>query len=149
MSWLPDRKRGYVRKKKGILPPDPDAAAQYRRNARESGVEFTQQLQRMLIDELHVASKYQRFRVHGVGNDGSHAHDLVSWRDERDWSAVRRGIKTSLTRRLNREFGKRSWFVDGASRKRVRDRRHFDYLTTTYLPDHPGWKWSPEKGFYL
>src|SRR5688572_11364360 len=148
-SWLPDRKQGYTRKKKGYLPRDPKAAEQYRRNAKEGPVEFTDAMQKAMIEEVQIAAKHQQFRVHSIGNDPPHNHDLVSWRDGRDWGAIRRGIKSSLTRRLNREFGKRTWFVDGASRKRVRDRRHFDYLTITHLPDHPGWKWSPEKGLYL
>ena len=45
-----------------------------------------------------------------------------------------------------RQIERREWFVEGGSRKRVKDRAHFDYLVTTYLPRHRGWKWSSEKG---
>lgn len=148
-SWMPDRKRGYTKRDKGILPPDPDMAGRYRRSMKESPVEFSHDIQRAMIDELRVASKHQRFRNEAIATDPTHLHDLVSWRDDRSWERLRNGIRSSLTRRLNELSGKRAWFVEGASRKRVLDREHYDYLTITYLPDHVGWKWSPEKGHYL
>jgi len=102
-----------------------------------------------MIEEAHVASSFQRFKVRAVGTDPTHVHVLVSWRDDWKWERLRDGLRTSLTRRLNKQFEKRNWFVDGASRKQVSKREHYDYLVETYLPDHPGWKWSLEKGLYL
>jgi hypothetical protein len=148
-SWMPDRKRGYTKRSKRILPPDPEMAGRYRQNMKESPIEFDHEIQRVMIDELLVASKYQRFRNESIGSDPTHLHDLVTWRDDRSWAQLRNGIRSSLTRKLNQLFGRRTWFVDGASRKRVLDRDHYDYLTITYLPDHPGWKWSPQRGLYL
>ena len=145
---MPDRKRGYVKRDKGVLPPDPDMAGRYKQNMKESPVEFDADKQRAMLDEMRIGSKFQRFDLRGVGTDPTHLHGLVSWRDERSWDRLRNGIRSSLTRRLNREFEKRSWFVEGASRKRVVERQHYDYLIDTYLPDHPGLKWSPKKGVY-
>ena len=145
---MPDRRRGYVKRGKGILPRDFDMGARYRGNINERAACFEDDAQRIMIDKLHAASAYQRYRVHSVGTDYGHFHGLVSWRDTRHWSALRRSIRTSLTRRLNRDIARRTWFVNGSSRKRVKDRDHFDHLVETYLPDHPGWKWSPEKGLY-
>jgi len=69
---------------------------------------------------------------------------------------MRTAVKQSLTRTLNRTLGpraglpaamegreaeRRKWFSGGASRKRVRDRDHFDYLMTDYLPSHRGAFW--------
>jgi len=81
-----------------------------------------------------------------VATEISHAHVLVGWRDSRTWLRLRSTIKSSMTRYLNREFERQEWFVEGASRKRVKDRKHFDHLVMRYLPKHAGWKWSPERG---
>ncbi len=149
LSWLPDRKRGYTHRGQGILPPDPDMADRYRRNAKESPVSFEPDSQKIMIEEVLIAAKFQRFTVDSIGTDPSHLHLLNHWRDEREFDVIRNGLRSSLTRRLNRDFGKRTWFSESASRKRVLDQEHFDYLVVTYLPDHPGWKWSSERGLYL
>jgi hypothetical protein len=61
---------------------------------------------------------------------------------------LRVSIKKSMTIRLNREYWQRKWLSEGASRKRVANQEHFDYLVCTYLPEHGGWKWSEEQGPY-
>jgi REP element-mobilizing transposase RayT len=144
LSWLPDRKRGYVKRKRGILPCDPEMARRYREAAKEDPVWFDEEIQRLLINEALVASQFQKTRVHVVATDPSHVHELLSWRDRRSWETLRESAKSSLTRRLNKELGKRRWFIEGGSRKRVRDRDHFEYLINVYLPDHIGLKWKEE-----
>ena len=124
-------------------------ADRYRRNAKEGPARFDYDIQKIMINEILIASKFQRFAVDSVATDPSHLHVLNHWRDQRGFALIRNGLRSSLTRRLNREFGKRAWFSESASRKRVVDQEHFDYLVQTYLPDHPGWKWSPERGLYL
>jgi len=145
-SWMPDRKRGYVERDRGILPSDPVRAEQYRTRARHDPVTFNRAIQRLLIDETRQAAVKQRLRLHAVALDPTHAHVLVSWHDERRVKPVRSSVKSSLTRRLNRELGKRFWLVANASQKRVRDRGHFDHLVKTYLPDHRGLFWSETTG---
>ena len=54
-----------------------------------------------------------------------------------------------MTRRLNRDKQRRTWFSEKASRKRVLNREHFDHLMTTYLPSHSEWKWSEAHGLFL
>ncbi len=110
---------------------------------------FDVNVQRVMIDELLVASGFQKFRLHAVGSDESHLHVLSSWRDDRIGDQLQRSIRSSLSRRLNKEFGKRTWFVENSSHRRVKTRDHFDHLVQTYIPDHPGWKWDPKKGTYL
>jgi REP element-mobilizing transposase RayT len=101
-----------------------------------------------MIDEAHIAAEKQGLEVHFIATETTHVHVLVSWRSEKNWQKVRVGLRQSYTRRLNRDFERREWFVDGASRKRVKDRAHYDYLVETYLPAHSGWKWSKEKGCF-
>lgn len=148
-TWMPDRVRGYTKRGKGQLPADREMAERYRENMKEQPVSFSDDLQRAMIEETLKASEFQRFRVEAAGSDPTHLHDLVSWRDRRAWVQVRRGLRTSLTKRLNDQFGKRTWFIESSSRKRCKDRDHYDYLVTQYLPDHRGWKYSKERGMYL
>jgi hypothetical protein len=49
---------------------------------------------------------------------------------------MRTSIRSAMSRAMNKTFGKRDWFSDSPSRKRVRDHEHFDYLALVYLPDH-------------
>jgi hypothetical protein len=111
-------------------------------------VQFCGDLQLLMIDELNIAATKQSFRLHFVATEPTHLHVLVSWKDERPWSKVRISIKSSLTRRFNREVAERQWFSEGGSRRRVINQDHFDYLVHTYLPRHSGWKWSEERGLH-
>ena len=145
-SWMPDRKQGYVKRSRGMLELDREMAANYRRAMKESPVQFTDEVQLAIVDAVIDSRPKQNFEVYFIATDSTHAHLLVSWRDDRPWLRMRSGIKSSLSRRLNTQFGQREWFAEGGSRKGVKDRKHFDYLATAYLPRHAGWKWSPERG---
>ena len=138
---MPDRKEGFVRRGKGVLPADLQLAQKYRQDAKEAVVTFDGRVQQLVIEELRTAFGHQDCRGHYIATDSTHAHVLLSWRDDRAWKRLRTGIKSSLTRRLNRDLLRRTWLSDGSSRKRVQDRRHFDHLVNEYLPSHRGWKW--------
>jgi len=138
LSWLPDRPQGYVRRGEGVLPPDPEMADVYLRQATAKAVLFDERHQQAMIDAVIEASRFQRFAVHAVATETSHVHILISWRDDRDGSRVRRTLRASLTRQLNAVFGRREWFSDGASSKCVIDIDHFDHLIGEYLPKHTG-----------
>jgi hypothetical protein len=149
-TWMPDREEGFVRRKQGVLPPDEELARQYETKADENKVFFDSHIQILLIEEAKIACEKQQYRGHSIATDPTHIHILVSWRDERPWLKIRSGLKTSLTLRLNRDVKRRRhWFVDSASRKQVNDRKHFDHLTTVYLPSHRGWKWQEGVELFL
>ena len=141
-SWLPDRSRGYVRRKEGIQVADANMAACYRRNLKQAVVVFDKRIQAVQITGVLEACTCLAARCHGIGTDGSHIHLLVSWNSERSWESVSEAIKSSLTRRLNKQVYRQKWFSKGSSRKRVRDRSHYEYLLTKYLPSHRGLCWS-------
>ena len=141
-SWMPDREEGYVRRGEGLLPADEERARLYRRDAVEQPVVFDPRIQLLLIDEVRAASPHQRFRVHYVATEPTHVHALVSWQDDRPWKNMRSNLKSSLTRRLNRELERRTWLSENASRKQVKHQAHFDYLVNEYLPSHRGRKWK-------
>lgn len=147
-SWMPDRKTGYVRRNEGVLVADRQMATCYRKNLKGGVVKFNVSIQRKLIDAAMEAFSYQSLRGHSIATDPSHVHVLVSWNDDRTWQLIRRRVRTSLTMQLNRAFTLRTWFAKQPSRKRVRDRQHFDYLVEMYLPRHRGWKWDEQTGAF-
>jgi len=108
----------------------------------EDECHFNESQQQSLISELQIAAGKQSFRLHFVATEPTHVHGLLSWKDERPWMRLRVAIKWSLTGRLKREYFERKWLSEGASRKRISEQEHFDYLVGTYLAEHSGWKWS-------
>jgi hypothetical protein len=148
-TWLPDPKQGYVKRKQGILATNFAEAERYRAAMKEAIVEFDTAIQLTVIDSIIDSQIKQDFECYYIATDATHAHALVGWRDERSWLHMRSIIKGSISRRLKKDCGKRTWLADGASRKRVKDQKHFDYLVTRYLPKHRGWKWCPERAKVL
>ncbi len=147
-SWLPDRKQGYVERKQGILPQDQNLADQYRERMTEAGKVFDSQLQQAIVVVLLDSQEKQHFESYAIATDSTHVHVLLGWRDGRAWLRMRSTVKGSISRSLNQEFGKSQWLSEGGSRKQVRDREHFDYLVSVYMPKHRGWKWDRERGFF-
>lgn len=145
-TWLPDRKRGYVKRHRGILLPDKDMATKYRAAMKESVVELDSDTQLIVIDAILDSRDKQRFETYFIATDSTHVHVLVGWRDERAWLHMRSIVKGSISRRLNQDLYRRTWFAEGGSRKQVKDRAHFNYLVQKYLPKHRGWMWSSQLG---
>ena len=146
-TWMPDRPQGYVKKGQGVLPSDPEQARRYRARQKEETANFDGVAQCLIIDESIIAAEKRRFRLHGVATEATHLHALVSWADARIFEQLRRGLRESISRRLNANERCR-WLEQGGSRKQVREQEHFNYLMATYLPKHRGWKWREGVGFY-
>jgi hypothetical protein len=118
-SWNPDHPRGYVRRDEGVLPRDPEMAGRDDRHARHPPVRFDREIQRILVEEAQDICNRRDWRLHQIATGVSHVHVLVSWQEE------------AL-----------SWKDVHDTFKRVRDREHFEYLMTEYLPSHRGQAWS-------
>jgi REP element-mobilizing transposase RayT len=146
-TWLPDRPQGLVLKGRGVQPPDVARAKAYRARQKEAMASFDESMQRLIIAECIVAAEKRRFRVHGVATEPTHVHVLISWADNRTFEVLRRGLRESISRRLNSRR-RRPWLEQGGSRKRVTNRPHFQYLMDRYLPKHGGWKWREGIGCY-
>lgn len=147
-SWMPDHPRGYVRRGKGILPPDDDMAERYRLNLKQAVVRFDASVQRYLIEASLEACEHQQLCCHFIATETTHIHVLVSWKTDRTWQLMRKQIRGNITRRLNEACQRQEWFSKSPSRKRVKDETHFDYLVNQYLPKHQGLKWMEERGIY-
>ena len=145
-SWMPDNPRGYVKRGQGILAQDKQMAAQYRGNLEQETIHFDPKIQQLVIAETEVACSHQNLRCHFIATEPTHIHVLVSWTIDRTWEVVRAKLRESLSRRLNGDVKRCEWFSKSPSRKRVKDRAHFDYLITKYLPKHRGWKWAEGVG---
>lgn len=57
-TWLPDHPRGYVRRKVGVLATDDQMAVCYRSNLQVEAVNFSRDIQRVLIDAALEAFQY-------------------------------------------------------------------------------------------
>lgn len=147
-TWYPDRRQGYVRRGQGILPSDPAAAQVYKERAAHDTILLDGIHQQALIARLIDAVSFIDSRLHAVATDSTHIHMLLSWRGNRTWQQNRASLKKSMTLMLKDLFADRPWFAENASRKRVENREHFDYLMNVYLPNHRGWKWREDRGYY-
>jgi len=143
-TWNADRPQGFVLRGKGIQPPNPTLARKYDARATQPKTVFTERHQRTLIGIAWDACEQRDWRLHGIATDPTHLHLLVSWSTFQPWKQVRSKLKNLMSWALSKEFQAkgRNWFVRCASRKRVKDQRHFDYLMSVYLPNHPGLSWS-------
>jgi len=144
-TWMPDHVRGYVRRGRGVLPTDEAMAAAYRAKQKEPMTKFGPDEQAVLVEVARAAGEYLGAVVHAVACEPTHVHVLVSWDHDRPWKAMRTSIRWALTRALNKALGKRTWFSDSPSRKRVRGWPHLDYLVLWYLPSHDGRTWARER----
>ncbi|MHC4401879.1 MAG: hypothetical protein ACYTG0_19580 [Planctomycetota bacterium] len=143
-SWKADNPRGYVQEGQGIQPPSA-SLAQYRDEcAAQPEVRFEKTHQEVLIWIAHDACARRGWRLHFAATDPTHVHILLSWRSREPWRNVRKRLKNLAALMLGKkELGRpgRKWLSRKGSRKRVRDREHFDYLVNRYLPSHRGLKW--------
>ena len=144
-SWMPDRRRGYVKRGEGILPTDRAMAEFYHRDARHEAVAFTPEVQAVLVAAARALCTQKEWRLHQVMTDRTHVHTLLSWRAFLDWRSVRRTLKYRYTSALNEARGAGGpWFSELGSRKRVCDRGHYDFLMDEYLPRHDGVHWRED-----
>jgi REP element-mobilizing transposase RayT len=143
---MPDHPRGYTKRKVGYQPTDVGVALKYRERQKEEEVAFDEALQREMVECVREGCGKIECRLHACQTESSHVHVLVSWKHGRDWMSVRSSLKTALTKKLKEVEG-RAVLSRGGSRKWVKSREHFDYLMTTYLPDHSGVGWYERTGW--
>jgi len=146
---MPDHRRGFVQKGQRVQAPSPALARAYAGAARHPPFELDPETQRFLIGTLLDVCRRRGWRVHGAATEPTHLHALVSWPGGIGWQDVRGKIRNILSLELSKRANLtgRAWFSRYASRKRVRDRKHFDYLVGQYLPKHGGVKWFEDGGW--
>jgi len=142
-SWNADNPRGFVQQGKGIQAPNVKLARYYDQRAEQPPVLFEQFHQRVLIWTAFDVCDRRGWRLHFVATEPTHVHILVSWRSPQPWGDVRKRLKNVASLTLGRKLQQpgRKWFSRKGSRKRVRNRAHFDHLVNQYLPKHGGLRW--------
>ncbi|MFN3168191.1 MAG: hypothetical protein ACE37H_14105 [Phycisphaeraceae bacterium] len=135
-SWLPDRPEGYTPHGQSFKPADPAIANEYRKRMRRPETHFGDGAKQHALQTLIDSQSLQHFELYAMAAEPSHLHVVVAWRDEREPTRVRSQVKTSLTRALNKHFGKRDWFVAKAGQTPVVDEAHLHELVHSYLPKH-------------
>lgn len=141
-SWNADRPQGYVRRGEGVLAADPQRAEQYDRHARHPPMVFDAEAQGVLVASVRAICNANGWRLHRAVANPTHVHLLVSWEGYVEWADVSRRLKRGLGLALSKAIERHGpWFSRGGSRKRVTDRKHFDYLMDHYLPRHKGLVW--------
>jgi hypothetical protein len=142
-SWHADHPRGYTARDGGYRLPNPDEQQRREQGMSQPQVEFDEGMQRVLVAGTSDICERRQWIFYGAANDPTHFHALIGWQRFVDWQEARDKLKNVLSLFLGRWVGQEgvTWFVDGGSRKRVEERKHFDYLLNTYFPDHRGVFW--------
>lgn len=136
-SWMPDHRRGFVIRGKGIQKPSPQLARRYRALAKHERMVFTDALADQMIAAVQNLCRDKPWDLRGVVVVWTHVHVIVSWRRFQDVKRARAVLKRAITTWLRDCAGqRRKWLSGGGSIKRVRDRPHYVHLTRRYLPDH-------------
>lgn len=147
-TWLPDKPKGYVRRKEGVLPANSEKSNTYRGQMKYPIVTFDESMQKLLIEATQSTASFLDIEFRLIATDPTHLHALLQWQHEREWEAIRASIKTKLSLVLKEQLGDRPWLSEGASRKQVKDDEHLHHLEHEYLPDHRGWKWCFRRGWF-
>ncbi|MEO0476784.1 MAG: hypothetical protein AAF085_12580 [Planctomycetota bacterium] len=137
-TWLPDRPEGSYVYHRGWQPPGHARAETYRSQMTEQAARFDNAHQQLILDTLIKGQILQDYELYVMSSDESHIHAVIAWGDEREPVRVRAQVKSSMTRVLNRRFGKRKWFVRSAGQTPIEDDEHLDRLAHEYLPKHTG-----------
>jgi REP element-mobilizing transposase RayT len=142
-SWNADNPRGFVKHDQGIQAPNVSRAKFYDSQASQEPVRFSREHQEVIAWIVADACGRRNWRLHGLVFEDTHVHTLVSWREFQEWQAVRGKLKNLASLELGRYFDTPGWlwFASEGSRKRVRDRKHFEHLMNSYLPKHRGLVW--------
>ncbi|MEO0586071.1 MAG: hypothetical protein AAF078_00365 [Planctomycetota bacterium] len=147
-TWLPDRPQGYVRRDTpGVLPSNTTQAERYRKQMHHPQASFGQAEQHAILTATINAAALQNLELHAAATDITHAHLLISWRDDRPASHIQRSLKRSISTHLN-TLHRRPWLSRGGHIQPIQDRAHLDHLRTAYLPKHTGLQYSPTQGIH-
>ena len=119
-------------------------AEKYDQAASQDAVAFDHALQEEILVLANEICEQEGWRLEAAGFEETHTHLIISWKTFVSWEKVDQRLKNLLSLKLNRRRGitGKRWFVRRHSAPRcVRNRKHFDYPLTEYLPDHPGIFW--------
>ncbi len=137
-SWMPDHKRGYVKRKQGILSTDEDRAEAYTRRANHERFLLTgDHCDTVIATTIATCGKYH-WQPHAIIVVPNHLHVLISWRGYHKLESIRALLKRALTQTLRQHLPdpRQPVFSRAGSIKRVKHPAHYQHLMRHYLPAH-------------
>lgn len=156
-SWSEGNPRGYVQRGQGLQKTNESLARWRSANAREAPARFSGDAQKMIAQVVSEIAVERNVRLHAHAATATHVHVLVSFKSPActcgasrfcaKGCEARRFVE-AFTTRLKQKMGQavakvngtsgRQWFSRGWDLTRIRDREHFDYMVSKYLPRHAG-----------
>ena len=138
-----------------MKPPSESLAIWRGNRAKGEEVRFGPEVQVLLHEVFVDVARERQVAIHACATCPTHVNGLVSFRspgctcERRKWclsDCLAKAHVDELVTRMKRKMGQavakrmgtcgRKWFSRGWDVAAVRDREHFDYLVTQYLPDH-------------
>jgi hypothetical protein len=138
-SWMPDHRRGFVKRGRGIQPPDPRRAAAYAARARHDRAFLDREACAVALGAIQSACNKpsRNWRMHLGVAVFNHLHALVSWPTFHNVKRVRAVLHHAVNVALRDHVASdHPWLSRGGSLKRIEARPHFEHLVHGYLPSH-------------
>jgi len=119
----PTVERSHNKPGEPFVTADPKREMAMRKKMQETPCYFSDE-QRLFVESIIPAICEQGgWKYHFAACQEDHIHLLVTAQVEP--KAIRRWFKTWLTQSLNKQYGSRTWLVDGGSTKWINDERYF------------------------
>jgi REP element-mobilizing transposase RayT len=151
-----DHPKGYVQRREGLKEPTPRLAAWRANHADFPPIRFDQEMQKLLHEVTIEIATEKKVRLHAGATTPTHVHALVSFQSpactcgapsqhchqtcpaKKRADATMTRMKQKMGQQLAqlRQTSGRPYFSRGWDTQPVKNQRHFDHLTTEYLPDH-------------
>lgn len=154
-SWSEDHPNGFIQRREGLKKPSTKLAALRAAKARFEKARFELDAQIVLHEVVLEISKEFEMRLHAAATCPTHVHVIYSFRSPACTCGAAKHCRKACPAkifaeeifvRMKRKMGQqiaqlkktsgRTWFSRGWDTTPVRNRGHFDYLTTEYLPKH-------------
>lgn len=138
-SWNADNPKGYVRRDGQGIHRRNDAVAIARDAvATQPAAVFERAKHGLILEAAREVATRRGWKLHAAAITPTHIHLLLSWSGYLDADIAAAKFKSIIGITLSKHAGVtgKRWFSRGQSAKRVKDRAHFDYLVTSYLPNH-------------
>ena len=92
-SWPADHRRGYTVRGEGYQAPDAEEQRRREQNLSQPLVKLDEIMQRILVVGTYDVCERRGWRLHGTGNDPSHFHAAIGWKEYIHWQDVRDKLK--------------------------------------------------------
>ncbi|MDB5322896.1 MAG: hypothetical protein JWN40_4527 [Phycisphaerales bacterium] len=155
-SWREDHPKGYIQRDEGLKEPAPRLAAWRANHAHFPEARFDPTMQELLHKVIQECAIEKQIKLHACSTTPTHVHPLISFQSpactcgasaahcHKNCPAKTRAddVTTRMKRKMGQQLAKlkqtsgRPYFSRGWDTRPVKNKKHFDYLVTEYLPKH-------------